>query len=212
MAEDEELVATGPLDPQVVHRQAALLKQRIDQTLIVVVQHRPTRVQLALHVLHLAGEVVLGHDVEALGLQPKGDVLAHQHHLAVLVLTLKGQRRIDDLMVVLAVLEHLGGVHTVEVVLGHHLELALAGAVQRYPIRQQVALGDAVEVPDELPRLVVDGVVAFFEGVKFFKDLDGDGDAMLLEAFDGRVVVKDHRGVQHEDLPVFLLHPIKERC
>ena len=49
-----------------------------------------------------------------------------------------------------------------------------------------------VEVADELARLVVDGVVAFFERIEFFKDLYRDGHIVLLKALDGRVVVQDH--------------------
>jgi hypothetical protein len=48
-----------------------------------------------------------------------------------------------------------------------------------------------VEVADEFARLVVDGVVAFFEGVEFFKDLYRDGHIVFCEVLDGRVVVED---------------------
>ena len=115
-------------------------------------------------------------------------------------------------MVILPVGEHLGGVHTVQVVPGNDLELPLGGAVQWDPVGEQVPFRDVVEEADEFPRLVVDGVVSFLERVKFLQHLDGDGHVMLLEASDGRVVVQDHGGIQHEDLPFVLLHTIKERC
>ena len=69
--------------------------------------------------------------------------------------------------------------------LGHHHEATQGGAVQGLPVAQYVALRYLIEVADELAGLVVDRVIAFFEGIQFFKDLYRDGHIMLFKALNG---------------------------
>ena len=105
--------------------------------------------------------------------------------LAVLVLPLQREGGIEDLVIVLAILEHFGGIDPVEVVLGHHLQLAVGGAVERDPVREDVALRYAVEVADELARLVVDRIIPLLEGIEFFEHLYRYGYIVLFEVGDG---------------------------
>jgi hypothetical protein len=139
--------------------------------------------------------VLLGQQLEGLGLDAQAGVLGDQHHLA-LPGQLLGQvgGGGQDAVVVGGRGEGLGQVDAGR--LGD-LDPDPAAAGQGHPLRQVALLAEAFQgadgPPGRRPGLVGPGL----ELVQLLDHGQGDGDVMLLEAARGLRVGDEHVGVQH---------------
>ena len=87
-----------------------------------------------------------------------------------------------------------------EGMVGLDLDQAQVLAYGQAFLPEGLTLGNLVEVPQEMTRIVGQRVVAFLEFVEFFDDGDRNHQVIVPETPYGFVVVQGHVGVQHENL------------
>ena len=188
----------------------SVLSERSDLPRVAVHVHPPNHIAVhpfkggaaSVHVavvLDLARLVVLSWKVERLGFEPQVDVFGDQNDLGLRLAGLKAQCRIQNLVVVGAFREDVGGGGVLAAIVHHNFQLASHAIVQGNPILQGVGVAQFVEDPDASARFKMLRFVADLEPVEFFKNRDGQGHLVVLEVVECGVVKQQHACVQHED-------------
>src|SRR5688572_1385608 len=90
------------------------------------------------------------------------------------------------------------------------LEHAVPLPVNVHPVLQRMSSGNLVDVPCELPRSEILGIVALFEVIELFENGYGNYYIVFFKVFDCKVVIDDDRSVEYKNLSVCLLHIMKE--
>ena len=151
-------------------------------------------------VLDLARLVIFCGKVQGFGFQSQVDVLRHQNDLRTGFIRLQTQGGIQDLVVVGAFREDVGGVRILAPGVHDNLQFTSKSIVQRNPVLKGVGITQFVQNANACARLEVFGFVAHFEAVELFEHRDGQGDFVLFEIGEGGVVKQQHTRVEHKNL------------
>ncbi len=155
-------------------------------------------------ILDVVGGIIFGNEPDGFGLDPQVHVFGDQGHFAVGVFFGQAIGAVKDLVVGLVVLEVRLEVG-VEALVELDEEVALVPA-DGDPAVKDAFGADLVEFFQEMPRLEVEGFVAFFEFVELFNDRDGNNNIMFLELVKAGAIMEDDIGVEDEEFRGFWGH------
>ena len=150
-------------------------------------------------VLDLARLVIFRRKVQGLGLESQVDVLGHQNDLRIGFIRLQTKCGVQDLVVVRAFCEDVAGVGILAPRIHDNFQFATQSIFQWNPVLEGVGVTQFVQNANARTGFEVFGFVAHFEAIELFEHRDGQGDFILFEVGEGRVVKQQHTRVQDKD-------------
>ena len=148
--------------------------------------------------VHTVGQIILHLHSGGLGFHPQVHILGDQRHEGAGMIVPHPDGGSEDAVVLDVIYEKVLQFIR-EGVVGLHFYKAQVLAYGQTFLSEGLAVGDLVQVPEEMAGIVRQRIVALLELVEFFHHGDGNHEVIVPETPDGFVIVQRDVGVQHED-------------
>ena len=154
---------------------------------------------LYLFVFHTVRQIILDLHARRLRLHAQVHILGDQRNESSGIAVAHPHRRGEDAVVLYVVLEEFPELRG-ERMVGLQPDVTQTLAYGQAVLSERLMLRNTIYVPQEMPGVVCEGVVALLELVQFLHYGDRDHQMVVLEMTYCIVVVQDDVRVQHEDL------------